>query len=91
MGLKKTKKHSWSNFRGARHCTDRLSTEDQNSYSKPNFAHFWKSSFEKEMGDQINGTNLLHSSDIYIQNMKITTSLCKKLLMIKSVIFLHLV
>ena len=47
------------------------------------------------MKDQINASKILHSSAIYmyIQSMKITRSLCKKLLMIKSVkcFFLHLV
>ena len=37
------------------------------------------------MKDQINASKILHSSAIYIQSMKITRSLCKKLLMIKSV------
>ena len=39
----------------------------------------------KEMKDQINASKILHFSAIYIQSMKITRSLCKKLLMIKSV------
>ena len=34
----------------------------------------------KEMKDQINASKILHSSAIYIQSMKITRSLCKKLL-----------
>ena len=37
------------------------------------------------MKNQINACKILHSSAIYIQSMKITRSLCKKLLMIKSV------
>ena len=37
------------------------------------------------MKDQINASKILHSSAIYIQSMKITRSLCKMLLMIKSV------
>ena len=37
------------------------------------------------MEDQINASKILHSSAIYIQSMKFTRSLCKKLLMIKSV------
>ena len=37
------------------------------------------------MKDQINASKILHSSAIYIQSMKLTRSLCKKLLMIKSV------
>ena len=37
------------------------------------------------MKDQINAINILHSSAIYIQSMNITRSLCKKLLIIKSV------
>ena len=37
------------------------------------------------MEDQINASKILHSSAIYIQSMKITRSLCEKLLMIKSV------
>ena len=47
----------------------------------------------KEMKDQINACKILHSSAIYIQSMKTTRPLGKKLLMIKSVIFLllHLV
>ena len=70
-------------------------------YREPKCAHFWKSLFEKklllknykEMKDQINASKILHSSAIYIQSMKITRPLCKKLLTIKSVIcfFLHLV
>ena len=44
------------------------------------------------MKDQINASKILYSSVIYIQSMKITSSLYKKLLMIKSVnFFLHLV
>ena len=39
------------------------------------------------MKDQINASKILHSSAIYIQSMIITRSLCKKLLMIKSVNF----
>ena len=39
------------------------------------------------MKDQINASKILHSSAIYIQSMKITRSLCKMLLMIKSVNF----
>ena len=63
-------------------------------YRKPKFAHFWKSSLEKNwlylknyktMKDKINASKILHSSVIYIQSMKMTRSLCKKLLMIKSV------
>ena len=47
----------------------------------------------KEMKDQINASQILHSSAFYIQSMKITRPLCKMLLMIKSVkcYFLHLV
>ena len=41
------------------------------------------------MKDQINASKVLHSSAIYIQKMKINRSLCKKLLMIKSVNFLN--
>ena len=37
------------------------------------------------MKDQINASKILHSSAICIQSMKITRSLCKKLLMIKIV------
>ena len=37
------------------------------------------------MEDQINANKFLHLSAIYIQSMKITRSLCKKLLMIKCV------
>ena len=45
----------------------------------------------KELGDQINANKILQSSAIDINiNMKITKSLCKKLLMIKGVIFIHL-
>ena len=36
---------------------------------------------------QINASKFLHSSAMYIKSMKITRSLCKKLLMIKSVNF----
>ena len=45
------------------------------------------------MKDQINDVSkILHSSAIYIQSMKITRPLSKKLFMIKSVkCFLHLV
>ena len=45
------------------------------------------------MKDQITASKILHSSAIYIQSMKITRSLRKELLMIKSVkcFFLHLV
>ena len=39
------------------------------------------------MKDQINASKILHSSAIYIQSMNSTRSLCKKLLMIKSVNF----
>ena len=39
----------------------------------------------KEMEDQINANTILHSSAIYIQSMKITRSICKTLLLIKSV------
>ena len=35
------------------------------------------------MEDQINANKILHSSAIYIQSMKFTRPLCKKLLMIK--------
>ena len=48
----------------------------------------------KEMGNQINGNKIWHSSAIYIQNMNITWLLCKKFSMIKSVkcvFLLHLV
>ena len=37
------------------------------------------------MGNQINANEIVHLSAIYIQNMKITRSLCKKLLTIKGV------
>ena len=41
---------------------------------------------DKDMEDQINANKISHLSAIYIHNMKITRSLCKKLeLMIKSV------
>ena len=65
-------------------------------YREPKYAHFWKSFFEKNllklkndkgMKDQINASKILHSSASYIQSMKTTRSLCKKLLMIKSVNF----
>ena len=39
------------------------------------------------MKDQIKASKILHSFAIFIQSMKITRSLCKKLLMIKSVDF----
>ena len=41
----------------------------------------------KGMGDRIHANKILHLSAIYIEKMEITISLCKKLLMIKSVIF----
>ena len=44
-----------------------------------------------EMGDQINANKMFHSSATYIQNMKITRSFCKKLLMIKCQFFFTLV
>ena len=42
---------------------------------------------KKRDEDRINANKILHSSAkyMYIQNMKITRSLCKKLLMIKGV------
>ena len=36
------------------------------------------------MVDQINANEIIHSSAIYIQNIKLPKSLCKKLLMIES-------
>ena len=39
------------------------------------------------MDNQINANKILHSSAIYMRSIKITRSLCKKLLMIKSVKF----
>ena len=41
------------------------------------------------MKDQINASKILHSSAIYIQSMKITRPLRKKLLMIKCLFFLY--
>ena len=54
-------------------------------YRNPKFAAFWNLLLKRIDYNQINENKILHSSAIYIQSMKITRSLCKKLLMIKSV------
>ena len=69
-------------------------------YREPKFPHFricccWTELIIiDEMKDQINAGKILHSSAIYIQSMKITRSLCKKLLINDQkcqMFFLHLV
>ena len=41
----------------------------------------WKDFIIRKWGNQVNANKILHLSAIYIQDMKITKSLCKKLLM----------